>query len=236
MNTKIKCLLLDDETLGLTYLKMLCEQIPELEIVKVYNNPEKLLQEINGLHVDLCIMDIEMPEMNGITLANLLSEKHIIFVTAYKEFAVDAFELNAVDYITKPVKKERLERAVLKVRERMEKESAKHFIVLPTNKGKTMVPFESILYIRPSEQDSRDKEVFLEDGERIWVKNMSYDKLLEQLPKNRFCRINKSEVLAMKCVQHFTQEEVTSSLILEGDKPLKLVIGQAYKEDFLHRF
>lgn len=114
MNTKLKCLLLDDELPGLTYLKMLCEQIPELEIVKTFNNPEKLLSDIPDLDFDLLISDIEMPGMDGLHLAEILENKLVIFCTAYKDYAADAFNIDAVDYITKPVKLERLQKAVSK--------------------------------------------------------------------------------------------------------------------------
>lgn len=145
MNTKIKCLLLDDELPGLTFLKMLCEQIPQLEIVKVFNHPEKLLSEVSNLDFDLCILDIEMPDLNGIAIANLLQDKYIIFTTAYKEFAVDAFDLDAVDYITKPIKKERLEKAIAKVLERIEKREKKKFIRINTDKGKSVLFFDNLL-------------------------------------------------------------------------------------------
>ena len=114
MNTKLRCLLLDDELPGLTYLKMLCEQLPELEVVRSFNSPKKLLEELPSLEFDLCILDIEMPEMNGLQVANLLGNKPVIFTTAYKEYAADAFDVNAIDYITKPVKKERLQQAITK--------------------------------------------------------------------------------------------------------------------------
>ena len=126
---------------------MLCEQIPELEIVKVFNNPEKLLAEAPNLDFDLCILDIEMPDLNGMAVANLLENKYIIFTTAYKEFAVEAFEIDAVDYITKPVKKERLEKAVAKVLKRIEKQEQKQFISINTNKGKSVLFFDHLLYI-----------------------------------------------------------------------------------------
>lgn len=103
---------------GLTYLKMLCEQIPELEIVKAFNDPQKLLDEVPNLDFDLCISDIEMPGIDGLTLANLLQNKLVIFTTAYKNYASEAFDIDAVDYVTKPVTKERLERAVAKALER----------------------------------------------------------------------------------------------------------------------
>ncbi len=78
---------------------MLCEQIPEVEIVKTYNNPEKLLTDIPNLEFDLLISDIEMPGMDGLHLAEMLEDKLVIFCTAYKEYAADAFNIDAVDYI-----------------------------------------------------------------------------------------------------------------------------------------
>ena len=142
MNTKLKCLLLDDELPGLTYLKMLCEQIPELEIVKAFNNPETLLAELPELDFDLCISDIEMPGIDGLTLASLLQNKLVIFTTAYKDYAAEAFDVNAVDYITKPVTKERLQIAVAKALERFNTVApAKKFIHLNTDKGKALLYF-----------------------------------------------------------------------------------------------
>lgn len=78
---------------------MLCEQIPELEIVKAFNNPSTFLKELPNLEFDLCIMDIEMPDMNGLQVANLLNGKPVIFTTAYKEYAAEAYDLDAIDYV-----------------------------------------------------------------------------------------------------------------------------------------
>ena len=97
MNTKLKCLLLDDELPGLSYLKLLCEQIPQLEVVRAFNDPEIFMKEFPGLEFDLCILDIEMPGTNGIQLAALLKNKPVIFTTAYKDYASDAFDLDAID-------------------------------------------------------------------------------------------------------------------------------------------
>ncbi|MES1226066.1 MAG: response regulator, partial [Bacteroidota bacterium] len=140
MNTKLKCLLLDDELPGLTYLKILCEQIPTLEVVKTFNSPENLLLSLPDLDYDLCIMDIEMPGMDGLQLANLLRGKPVIFTTGYKEYAAEAFDLDAVDYVRKPIKKERLEQAVEKAIKRVNSGSrAKSFIQLNTDKGKAII-------------------------------------------------------------------------------------------------
>ena len=143
MNTKLKCLLLDDELQGLTYLKLLCEQIPQLDIVRAYNNPLTFLKDFPVMDCDLCILDIEMPGLNGLQVANLLKGKPVIFITAYKEYALDAFDLDAVDYLQKPVQPERLQLAVLKAKKRIEGNSpTQNYIQLNTSKGRTLIFFD----------------------------------------------------------------------------------------------
>lgn len=234
MNTKIKCLLLDDELPGLTYLKMLCEQIPELEIIKAFNDSQKLLEEVPKLDFDLCISDIEMPGIDGLTLAGLLQNKLVIFTTAYKNYAADAFDINAVDYITKPVTKERLEKAVAKVLERFQKlDVSKKFIHLNTDKGKSLLYFDQIQYISTAAVDSRDKEVYLTDCSVLILKNINFGSLLNQLPKSDFCRVNKKEIIALSAVQFFNHNEISLSVHEKNAKPIVLVLSETYKNDFL---
>ncbi|PVX45548.1 LytTR family two component transcriptional regulator [Flavobacterium sp. 103] len=234
MNTKIKCLLLDDELPGLTYLKMLCEQIPELEVIKSFNDPQKLLDEVPDLDFDLCISDIEMPGIDGLTLANLLQNKLVIFTTAYKNYAAEAFNIDAVDYVTKPVTKERLEKAVAKALQRFQKlESSKKFIHLNTDKGKSLLYFNQIQYIKTALVDSRDKEVHLTDGSVLILKNINFASLLNQLPNADFCRVNKKGIIAIKAVQYFNHNEITLSIQGKSGKPIVLVLSDTYRDDFL---
>lgn len=238
MNTKLKCLLLDDELTGLAYLKMLCEQLPELEVVKAFNNPEIFLKEASETEFDICILDIEMPGINGLQVANLLNGKPVIFVTAYKEYAAEAFDLDAVDYVRKPLQKERLQKAVLKAVEKLSgKEPAprKNYVRLNTDKGKAMLFFDQVSYIRTSETDSRDKIVRLFNGEEFTLKNISFEKLKSILPDNRFCRINKKELLSLNAVQYFSFDEITTNIQTEQGKILKLPLSEVYRNDFLQK-
>ena len=236
MNTKLKCLLLDDELPGLTYLKMLCEQIPELEIVKTFNNPEKLLTEIQQLDFDLLISDIEMPGIDGLHLAGMLQDKLVVFCTAYKDYAADAFTIDAVDYITKPVKLERLQKAVSKALERFHKPDAtKKFIQLNTDKGKTLLYFNQIQYIKTAESDSRDKTVLLTDGSFLNLKNIKFDTLLNELPETDFCRINKKEIVAVKAIKFFNYNEIVLQHLEKEDKNTTLILSETYRSDFLSK-
>jgi DNA-binding LytR/AlgR family response regulator len=233
LNTKIKCLLLDDELPGLTYLKMLCEQIPGLEVVKAFNSPQLLLNEWQSLDFDLLISDIEMPGMNGLQVAETIKGKSIIFTTAYKNFAVDAFDMDAVDYVVKPVKQERLVQAVEKVAARMQApKSAPKQIQLNTDRGKALIGTDKIFCIMTSDIDSRDKIILLTDGTRIIAKNASFEKLLERLPHEAFCRINKKAVVAVKNVQYFSHDEITSDILMPDGRPYTFPLSEIYRADF----
>lgn len=238
MNTKLKCLLLDDELPGLTYLKMLCEQIPELEVVKAYDQPMLFLNEVHGLTFDFCILDIEMPDMSGLQIANLLGNKPVIFATAYKDYAAEAFDLNAVDYLRKPITLERLKQAVQKVSrlfEVAETKVEKSFFQWNTNKGKALLFFDKIAYIKTSESDSRDKELWMIDGDVFVLKNITFDHLVDLLPSDHFCRVNKKELISLKVVQVFSHDEITTQIFLTPGKPLRLTLGEHYRKEFLQK-
>jgi DNA-binding LytR/AlgR family response regulator len=225
---------LDDELTGLTYLKMLCEQFTELEVVKAFISPEKLLAEISTLDFDLCITDIEMPGIDGLTLSEMLQDKLVIFTTAYKKYAVDAFDLNAVDYLIKPITKERLQKAITKAVAQYERPvTGKKFISINTDKGKALLYFNQIVYIKSADSDSRDKEVFLEDSSLLVLKNINFELLLKQLPNDRFCRINKKEILALGAVQFFNHSEIVLKNKLKNGRFISLVLSDIYRSDFL---
>ena len=229
-------MLLDDELTGLSYLKMLCEQIPELEVVKAFNSPLKFFTELPKLDFDLCILDIEMPEMNGLQVANLLNGRPVIFTTAYKEYAADAFDLNAVDYVRKPLTKERLEKAVKKAFILLNNsKEKKEFFQLNTDKGKAILFFNQILYLSSSGVDSRDKIILLQDGTTLTAKNYTFNAILKELPYMDFCRVNKREAISIKTVVFFTNEEITTRIALQSGKQLIIHLSDSYKNDFLKK-
>jgi DNA-binding LytR/AlgR family response regulator len=229
-------LLLDDELPGLSYLKLLCEQIPELEVVKAFNDPDVFLKEFPKLDFDLCILDIEMPGTNGIQVAALLKDKAVIFTTAYKDYATDAFDLDAIDYVIKPVKFERLKHAVAKAIQWLESQS-KHrkYVQLNTDKGNALIYFDQLIYVKTSEIDSRDKTAFLLNGTNQHFKNISFEKLISILPADTFCRINKKELIALSCIQYFSTEQITTNIYIQSEKPLILSLGETYRADFISK-
>lgn len=226
----IKCVILDDELLAISYLKLLCEQIENVEVVKAFNDPKVFVNEIGNIDCNVCILDIEMPGMNGLQVAELLPDsKKIIFTTAYKEYAAEAFDLNVVDYVRKPIKKERLIQAFEKAAELISKKQKKDFIEWNTNIGKTVIFTEQIAYIKTSEIDSRDKDIILRDGTTIVLKNLNFKSLLEMLPAKNFAQVNKKEIIALSSVKIFSTNEIITTIALDNGF-LKLQIGEIYKK------
>ena len=236
MNSTLKCILIDDEILGLKYLKLLCEQIENIEIVKAFVDPELFINEAEYLDFDFCILDIEMPKMNGLQVANLL-KKPFIFSTAYKEYALDAFDLDATDYIQKPIKKERLQQAIDKVKKRIQQQETPQnsFVQLNSDKGKILLQFNQILYISTSIVESRDKTVYYKDLSELTLKNITLDNLSEILPEKDFVRINKREMINIHHVKYFHSDNVTLDILSKENKEINLVLSEVYKSNFLSR-
>ena len=229
-------MLLDDELPGLSYLKLLCEQIPELEVVRAFNDPEVFMKEFPAIEFDLCILDIEMPGINGIQLAALLKGKPVIFTTAYKDYATDAFDLNAIDYLIKPVKPERLQQAVNKAIQRIIPENRPNtYLRLNTDKGIALLDISQLIYVRTSEIDSRDKIALLANGNNLHFKNISFEKLISLLPSEQFCRVNKKELIALNKVLYFSNDQITTSINLQSGKPLIIILGETYHNSFIKK-
>ncbi|MPT32234.1 MAG: response regulator transcription factor [Chryseobacterium sp.] len=225
----IKCVILDDELLAISYLKLLCDQIEGIGVVKAFNNPKVFLQEIDDIDCDVCILDIEMPGMNGLQVAELVKDKKIIFTTAYKEYAAEAFDLDVVDYVRKPIKKERLQQAFEKAGKLLNEHQKNQFFEWNTNLGKTRIFVNDIIYIKTSEIDSRDKDLKLKNNSEIILKNLSFKNLFELLPQKNFVQINKKEMVNIQHIQVVSSSEIILDINSPEGNPLKLLVSDVFK-------
>ena len=154
----MRALLVDDERVARVELTKLLEKFPEIEIVGEASNGEEAIDKIEELNPELVFLDIQMPGMTGFeVLEHLHVVPQIIFVTAYDEYALKAFEANALDYILKPVELTRLEKAISKVIEQKEEEG------LNTS----------------TEKLSYESQIFIKDGEKCWFVKMDKVRMFE---------------------------------------------------------
>jgi len=230
----IKCVLLDDELPMLGYLQALCREFDNVEVVKSYNNPLKFLEDWDKLDFNVCILDINMPGINGLELATRLKGKAIIFSTAYKEYAAEAFDLDAVDYIRKPYQLERLEKAFGKAQVWLSNKNHANavYVELNTNLGKSRMNTNDVVYIAVAENDRRDKEIWFKDGQTLLAKNITFDDILERLPQGQFCKINRKTVIALHAVSHYTIQTVSCE-IASLKKTIQFKLSEQYREQFM---
>ena len=234
MEQPFKCVLIDDELLALAYLRTLCESIPGVEVVKAYDNPLKMLEELPELQFDFVISDIVMPELSGIELAQTVRKVPVIFTTAHNEYAVDAFEVDAADYLRKPIQRDRLEKAVEKVkREIILRRSQSPVIQLHTARGKMQFATHLIRSFSAETIDRRDKLLTLNNGETVIIKNCSFEQLLQLLPAAEFCRISRGEILALRGVYGHSGERI----FVRNSKGIESVhvLGEPYRKSFLEQ-
>lgn len=114
----IKCIAIDDEPLALEVIKQYCDKIPFLLLEKTFTNPDEAKAFLQQNSVDLVFLDIQMPDINGVQFyKNLVTKPLVIFTTAFKDYAVDGFNVDAVDYLLKPFEYNRFLKAVYKAKE-----------------------------------------------------------------------------------------------------------------------
>lgn len=157
----LKVVLIDDERLARSELRRMLEEFSDVEIIGEAANAAEGIEKVESLNPDLIFLDIQMPDKSGFDMLSQLDKApHVIFVTAYDEYALKAFDVNALDYLMKPVEPQRLAEALLKVRQKNEEE-----ILSYNNRG--------IL--------SENDQVFVKDGERCWFVRLSEVRLFESV-------------------------------------------------------
>ena len=163
----IKAIIIDDERLARRELKSLLKKQDDIDILDEAGNADEALEKIQELSPDLLFLDIQMPEKTGFELLEMLpTVPHVIFTTAYDEYALKAFEINALDYLLKPIEPKLLEAAVQKVRSLIEQLPEKQ-------KGASASKPEKGQYFTETDQ------VFVKDGEKCWFVHLKDIRLLE---------------------------------------------------------
>jgi DNA-binding LytR/AlgR family response regulator len=223
---KMKCIIVDDEPLAIEGVEIYMKEIDFLELAGTFNNALQLDTFLKENTVDLIFLDIEMPHLSGIDFLKTLDTKPLtILTTAYSEFALDAFNLNVVDYLLKPFRLERFVKAVEKAKDiylyqNSPKDSAKDFIYVKSERKYIKVAFSDIEYI----SGLKDYVIVCTPTQKI-VTSMNIKTIYEQLPHDIFSRTSKSFIININYIK-----AVNLNSIQLHSKEIPL--GKGYKEDF----
>ena len=231
---KIKCVIVDDEPIARDILTSFVVKIPNLELVKNCQNAMEAFQIAKQENIDLFFLDINMPEVSGLSLAKSINKNSkIIFTTAYREYAVDGFDLQAVDYLLKPISFDRFLQAVnlffdisKPVTEHNEAKpiSPKNdFIFVRSDRKMVRINFDEILYI-----ESLSDYIKIYTNQQTIVTRETISNIETKLPAAQFIRIHRSYITSIKNISSYTNEFVEVS-------KKALPISRSYKENVLKK-
>ena len=233
-NKTVQCLVVDDEPMARDVLRRYIEKVPGLAIVAECSNAIDALLFLQNNVVDLIFLDIRMPELLGTEFVrSLRNPPKIIFTTAYKEYALDGFELDAVDYLLKPVRFERFLKALNKAFPRKDEEAPveniaatekkpnSDFIYLRVDRKLVKIILSDVLYI----ESARDY-VKVVTKEKNYITRQTISSIEAMLSGNEFVRIHRSYIIAVSKIKSFTHEQVDIGI-------KELPIGKFYKNSFV---
>ena len=226
---KYKCLIIDDEDLARELIETHVSQLDNLEIVASCSSAIQAHKILQNETVDLLFLDIEMPVLKGTDFfKNLTRKPKVIFTTAYRDYAIEGFELSAVDYLLKPIVFERFFKAIEKFIESVkpsaqnfEKPSEDNFIYVQSNKKNIKVLFNEVNYIESIKDYIR---IHLQDASTIIIKHgiTAFDTKLDK----RFLRVHRSYLVNKDNVTAYTKHDIEIGKI-------EIPIGDFYKKNTL---
>jgi DNA-binding LytR/AlgR family response regulator len=203
---KIKCIIIDDEPLAAEVLENYLREFSNMDLVGTYTNPLEALGVIESGEVDAVFIDINMPKMNGLDfIKSLEANPYFIITTAYREYAVESFDLDVLDYLVKPIPFTRFLKSINKLSQKFLNEKSaetssqlveKSFIFLKVDKKLMKIKFEDIYYIESLKDYIK---VFTSSGDYLAHKSLS--SISEEVPSKQFIRIHRSFTVALDKIQ-----------------------------------
>ncbi|WP_282136164.1 LytR/AlgR family response regulator transcription factor [Seonamhaeicola maritimus] len=230
-NKDISCLIIDDESIAQEIIASHLSKIPNIKKVACCNNAIEGFSYLRYHHVDLIFLDINMPEVSGISFAKSISKDiKIIFTTAYRDYAVEGFELQAVDYLLKPISFERLLKAVNNYFDiygesepnSIETSNGNEFMFVRSDRRMIKIDFEEIIYI-----ESYSDYIKIHLKNETIVTRETISSVAVKLPNNKFMRIHRSFIISLANISSFTNEEITIN-------KKSLPISRSYKKEVLN--
>ena len=239
-STKLRALIIDDEPLARSNIILLLRAQPDIELLGEHGTALDGLEAIRLHHPDLVFLDVRMPEYDGFDILEMLGANlppSIIFVTAYDEYALKAFEAGALDYLLKPFSNARFARALDRARERIaaRNDPARH---PPASLGRIAIKAAGrVTFLNPAEIDwieAADYYAILHVGSRTHLLRRSMNELESDLDPARFCRIHRSTIVNLERVRELCFDSDGEYELLLADST-RLRLSRRYRKDVQSR-
>ena len=220
----ISCVAIDDEPLALQVIKSHAEKISDLDLKETFNNPVKALEYIEQQPVDMVLLDIEMPDLNGIQLAKLLNGRtKIVFTTAYSHYAVQGFDLAATDYLLKPLKFERFLEMFNRIKRQVNEHRTPQPIFIKDGLQWVKIERENLLFLQ-----ANDNYVIFREIEKKIMARMTMQEALNLVDSEKFMRVHRSYVVNTPRI-----ERVETHRVIIGSH--EVPVSSKYREAVMER-
>jgi DNA-binding LytR/AlgR family response regulator len=221
----ITSIAIDDEPLALKLISQHCEKIEFLQLKKVFTNPDEANEYLKSNKIDLLFLDIQMPDINGMQFyKNLTNPPQVIFTTAFRDFAVDGFNVDALDYLLKPFEFDRFLKAINKAKEQME-----YLAIQEVNSNSLFVKVN--YEMKKINLKDIDLIEALDDYIKIFIKPvpiltlMTLKSVLDKLPQHEFIRVHRSYIIPISKIEKFNKNRI----FVAGKE---IPIGSSYSDVF----
>ncbi len=235
---KLNCIIVDDEEMAIKVIENHLGQVKNFEIVGTYQNAIEAFSALQTQNIDVMFLDIQMPQMTGIGLLKSLSKTpYVIFTTAHREFALEGYELNVIDYLLKPIALDRFMKAIGKVLQITRIAEQPLETNAFSNETLTDAPF---IYIKSDRQfvkillddigfiESMKNHLKIVTNKNTFTTMMTISEMEEKLPAQRFLRIHRSFIVSIAKIEQFNHSSLTIGKHF-------LPIGNFYKTEVIKR-
>lgn len=236
---KLTCMIIDDEPLAVKLLESFVSKTPSLQLCGAFTDPIEALSQLKEKPVDLLFLDIQMPDIDGLELSKIITEPtRIIFTTAFREYAFEGFEVNALDFLLKPIRFSKFSQSVEKALKWFELNEAKYVaptvIAAPQPKEQKeiflrvdgelkRVELDDIMYVC----GMKDYVMFyMVDSNRPLITHLTMKATEDMLPQDRFMRVSRSYIVALNKIRSIDR----NMCLYVGSEPIR--VTDSYKEVF----
>ncbi len=227
----IKCIAIDDEPLALELVEAFCQHISYLQLDKTFTQVSLAQKHVRQFPVDLIFLDVQMPDINGIEFFRSLSQTcMVIFTTAHAQYAVESYNLNAVDYLMKPLQLARFIQACDKAKDFYEylgnrRTESPNFLYVRSEYALIKIPFNEILYLETLDDYIKIHQL----AKKPILTLMSMKKMTERLPQSEFIRVHRSYIVPLSRIESVRGKSISLGVI-------DLPIGTSYEKNFFRMY
>ena len=224
----LTCMIVDDEPLAVKMIENFVARTEGLSLIASFNDPVRALETLDTLVVDLLFLDIQMPDLDGLNLSRQVPpQTKIIFTTAFKQYAYDSYEVNALDFLLKPIRYQKFLAAIEKARQWFDRESAapspSNSMFIRVDAMLRQIDFSRILYVSGLKDYVN---IYIEGEKRPIVTHLTMKSVEEMLPPDRFMRVHRSYIIALDKIRAVDR----NNCVYIGDEVIR--VTDAYREAF----